>query len=110
MNRRTLSYLLLLWIFPLPVFAEILEMVCSAPGQAEGEAVVLDTGERVVRQGRKLGNIGLVTADKIYYYTRRGKNIVSYRMDLTDGVVDTASSKSPPDIGYIHGKLVCRKQ
>lgn len=109
MNPGKLIFLALLSIFSATVHCEIISLTCGAPGKTGEEKLVLDTEQMVVRFKHKRGNIGLIDGDNVYYYLKYGPEIVTYRLGLADGVLDVAASKKPPEEGYTHDKLVCRR-
>ena len=110
MKPSALFYSSLLAISPANAGAEVLDLFCGPPGTNRGGRVLLDTEQRVVLHRGKPGNIGLITEESIYYYLKFEGQLVAFRLSLTDGVLDMAASKRPPDVGYEHRKQACRRR
>ena len=110
MKPSTLFFSSLLAISPANAGAEVIDLICGPPGTNRGGRVLLDTEQMAILHRGKPGNIGLITEESIYYYLKSDGQLVSFRLHLSDGVLDMAASKRPPDVGYEHRKQACRRR
>lgn len=109
MSQFKIVFVLFLSTFSIAPYGDVINLLCSVPGKPGQGRVVLDTEQMAVIHKGKPGTIGLVAGDNIYYYLKYDKNIAAFRANLADGVLDIAASKSPPEVGYEHRKLACRR-